>query len=76
MPRRIKNPVVYLALSPAATATALGIKAQRIYDAVDSGALPVYCIGPRRKILVSDTERWVRSHERATKRKRKVPSNG
>jgi hypothetical protein len=67
MPRPQKNPIVYLALSPAMLATALGISTQAIYEAVAGGALgPVYVKGNKRRILVSDAERWVRSWKQAT----------
>jgi hypothetical protein len=77
MPRATKNPIVYLALSPAATATALGIKASEVADAIDSDALPVFVKGVRRRILVSHIERWVLSWPQPAKRKpRKVsPAN-
>jgi len=61
MPRVTKSPVVYLALSPAATATALGIRADEVADAINSGALPVFVRGIKRRILTSDIEKWVRS---------------
>jgi hypothetical protein len=51
MPRQAKNPVVYLALSPAATATALGIEPRHVYDAIDDDELPVFIKGIKRRIL-------------------------
>jgi hypothetical protein len=62
MPRPQNNPVVFLALSPAMLATALGLSTVAIYEAVERGELgPVYVKGVKRRILVSDAERWVRS---------------
>jgi excisionase family DNA binding protein len=61
MPRVTKNPVVYLALSPAAVATALGIRADEVADAINNGLLPLFMMGIKRRILVADVERWVRT---------------
>ena len=72
MPRQTKTPVVFLALSPAATATALGIEPRKVYTAIDDGALPVFINGVKRRILVSHIERWVLSWPQL-KTKRKVP---
>lgn len=72
MPRQTKNPVVYLALSPAATATALGIQPRKVSAAIDGGELPVFLSGTNRRILVSHIERWVLSWPQL-KTKRKVP---
>jgi hypothetical protein len=69
MPRATKTPVVYLALSPAATATALGIQPRQVYDAIENGDLPVFLIGIKRRILVSHIERWVLSWPQPTKRR-------
>ena len=71
MPRVTKNPIVLLALSPAATATALGIRADEVAAGIASGALPVYVRGLKRRILVSDVEAFVRSWPKPTKRKYK-----
>ena len=71
MPRVTKHPVVFLALSPAATATALGILPQEVSDAIADGELPVFVKGIRRRILVSHIERWVLSWPQAPKRKSK-----
>jgi len=76
MPRLQKNPVVYLALSPAMLATALGLSTATIYEAIAKGELgPVYVKGVKRRVLVSDAERWVRSFKQASapkQMKRKV----
>jgi len=74
MPRVTKNPEMFLALSPAATATALSIRPDEVADAIKSGALgPVFMMGIKRRILVADVERWVRSWPQP--KKRKVPSD-
>jgi hypothetical protein len=61
MPRVTKHPDVFLALSPAATATALGIRPDEVADAIDDGSLPVFVKGIKRRILTADIEQWVRS---------------
>jgi hypothetical protein len=74
MPAKQKHPVVYLALSPAMLATALGLKVDVIYGAIERNELgPVYVNGIKRRVLVSDAEQWVRSWKRATAIKRKSP---
>jgi hypothetical protein len=75
MPRVTKNPVVLLALSPAATATALCIQPSQVYDAIEKGKLQIFQIGIKRRILVSDIEAWVRSWPKPARKKRKVVSN-
>ncbi|HLZ06268.1 MAG TPA: helix-turn-helix domain-containing protein [Bradyrhizobium sp.] len=77
MPRVSKHPVVYLALSPAATATALGIRPERVRDAIEKGEISIRQIGAKKRLLVSDIETWVRSWRQPTKRqsRRKVLSD-
>jgi excisionase family DNA binding protein len=69
MPRKTKTVVVILALSPAGAATALGVQPRDIYEAIEADVLPVYGIGIKRRILVSDLEAWVRSKPQPAKRK-------
>jgi hypothetical protein len=72
MPRRQNNPTVFLALSPMMTATALGLRAEVVYNAIDSGALgPVY-VSPtgRRRLLCSSIENWVRSWPKQSKQRK------
>ena len=69
MPRQTKNPKVILALSPAATATALGIRLERVAAAISSGALTVHALGLKRRILVREIEAWVSTWPVAVKRK-------
>lgn len=71
MPRSTIKPVVFLALSPAATATAIGVRPEVINAAIASGALPVYANGIKRRILCSDVEAFVRSWPKPVKRKRR-----
>jgi hypothetical protein len=72
MPRATKNPIVFLALSPAAVATALSIAPRKVYEAIESEVLPVFVNGLSRRCLVSDVETWVRSWPQI-KPKRKRP---
>jgi hypothetical protein len=64
MPRITKNPVVFLALSPAALATALGISTKQVADAILLGYLPVHALGTKRRIWIADAEKWFRTHWR------------
>lgn len=72
MPRQTKHPKVFLALSPAAVATALCIAPRKVYEAIADEKLPVFVNGLSRRILVSDLEHWVRSWPQI-KPKRKRP---
>jgi hypothetical protein len=64
MPRRTKNPVVFLALSPNALATAFGIHVRNIYQAIADEKLEIRSLPGTvaRRILVSDAERWFRRY--------------
>lgn len=78
MPRVTKNPQVYLALSPAAVATALDIRADEVASAIAEGKLIVRQIGIKRRIAVfgeGGVQEWFESWKQI-KPKRKVPSNG
>jgi hypothetical protein len=70
MGRPRKNAWTVLALSPAATALALGVPVRRVREALDSGELDAFQDGPRVRIWIEDTARWFKSWPRA-KRKRK-----
>jgi hypothetical protein len=73
MPRVHARPVPKIALTATKLAAALGVRYDRvIMPAIDDGALPVYRIGNKGLILVSDVERWVRSFPLVKRRKRKV----
>jgi hypothetical protein len=69
MPRVSKTPLVFLALSPAGVATALGIRPDEVKDAIEKELLPVFVKGIKHRILVADVERWVRSWPKPTKRR-------
>jgi hypothetical protein len=71
MPRKI-SPSDVLALSPAQTAAALGIRPERVADAIRSGELVVRTIGPKRRIAVHGAggiQAWFESWPVATERK-------
>jgi hypothetical protein len=79
MPRHQKNPLVFLALSPAATATALGVNYGRVIaPAIASGALIVRQCGAKRRIAVfgdGGIQQYFESlpQKKMSKPKRKVP---
>lgn len=73
MPRVTKTPVVYLALSPAAVATAIGVRPEVVKEAISANVLPVYVKGIKRRVLIADVEAWVRSWPKAVAKKRNVP---
>jgi helix-turn-helix protein len=58
MPRNTTTPEAILALSPSATARALGVRAERVQEAIDAGHLVVRQIGVKRRIAVSDIMTW------------------
>jgi len=58
---------VRVALSPTQCAEACGLNYDRVIaPAIESGALPVHLIGegvkPRRRVMVSDLEKFLRNH--------------
>jgi hypothetical protein len=70
MPRITKRPVCFVALSPAALATAIGVQPRVVYDAILIGEFPLYQRGMARRILISDAESWIRTTWRKAKPKR------
>lgn len=70
MGRARKNAFTVLALSPSATALALGVPIRRVREALDSGELEARADGPRVRILIESTVAWVKTWPRATGRKR------
>jgi hypothetical protein len=52
MPRNSTRPEAILALSPSATARALGIRSERVADALDQGLLVARQSGVRKRIAV------------------------
>jgi hypothetical protein len=72
MPRNSTIPEAILALSPSAAARALGIRAERIQDAIDQGHLIVYQLGVRKRIPTwgpMGLQAWVENYWRLAKRK-------
>lgn len=75
MPRNLTPPEALLALSPSATARALGIRPERVQEAIDAGHLVSRQIGVRRRIMVFGEfgiQHWVENHWPLAQR-RKVP---
>lgn len=68
MPYCRTGPTLRLALSPSATAEALGLSyAHVVKPAIEAGELgPVHIIHGRKRLLCSDIERWVRSNPTTT----------
>jgi hypothetical protein len=62
MPRRYRTPVTKLAMSPSKLSAALDLRYELMASAIKSGELPVYIVGIKRRVLVSDAEQWLRSH--------------
>jgi hypothetical protein len=79
MPVKIKKPPMILALSPNGVATALGIRSEQVYEAIQKGELIVRVKGIRRRVLIKDVEAWVeKTWPEAPKRKNRkvVPDAG
>ena len=72
MSRKRPTPILFLAISPGMVATCCDVSERTVYAAIEKGQLgPVYQIGLKRRILVSDCENWIRTHwKKATPRKR------
>jgi hypothetical protein len=63
MPRaRLKKlPVSIIAASPAMIADLFSVRPDDIATAIEQG-LPSYRVGNRRRVLIEDATRWLRSH--------------
>lgn len=57
-----KKPLPILAGSPWAVCAMLGVRDDDIRPAIKSGALKVYKLGLRRRIVVADAVEWLRTH--------------
>jgi hypothetical protein len=71
MPRATKNPIVFLALSPAAVATSLCIQPREVYAAIAEGKLIVRQRGVKRRIGVfgpGGVQEWFESWPQAKTR--------
>jgi hypothetical protein len=64
MPRNSTRPEAVLALSPTATARALGIRYDRVAAAILAGALTVRVCGGKQRIAVREIEKWFLSWPR------------
>jgi hypothetical protein len=67
MPRAHVKPVPLVAVSPNQASTATGLRPERIAAAVRAGEIRAFRVGVKTKILVSELERWVASHDPAAR---------
>jgi excisionase family DNA binding protein len=67
MPRQAVKPVPLVCVSPFQASEATGIRQERIARAIRDGELRAYRVGTKSKILVSELERWIASHDPATR---------
>lgn len=79
MPRKTKNPIVLLYLSPAALATAFQIMPRHVYRAIELGHMEVRTLPGTvaRRISVLDAENWFRNHwlkAKPLRRKKDIPN--
>jgi len=63
MPRQAVKLVPLVAVS----STATGLRPERISRAIRHDDLPAYRVGTKTKILVSELERWIASHDPAAR---------
>ena len=73
MPRNTTMPEAILALSPSAAARALGIRPERVTEAIDQGQLTVRQLGVRKRIAVfgpGGIQEWFESWPVAKRRVR------
>jgi hypothetical protein len=71
MPRATSANVILLALSPIQTARALGIRPERVNEAIDAGHLIVRQLGTKRRIAVfgpDGIQEWFLSWPRAARK--------
>lgn len=61
------RPVPVVALSPSACAASTGLRYDRIRAAVNDGSLRAFRVGVRTLVLITDFERWLRSHPSAAR---------
>jgi len=71
MPRATTKPEIMLALSPTATARALGIPVRHVTAALDSGALFARVCGNRKRISVVCIQNWFETWPLADRSARK-----
>lgn len=71
MPRAERKKQLPIVAGPPHTVCAmLGIRDDDIRPAINSGEIPSYKLGLRRRIFVADAERWLRSRPPAQPRAR------
>lgn len=62
-----KKPLTVVAGSPSLVCAMLGVRDDDIRPAINSGALAVYKLGLRRRIVVADAVAWLRTNPQATR---------
>jgi excisionase family DNA binding protein len=67
MPYVHQRPVPMIAVSPTQASARTGLRQERIAAAVRAGEIRAFRIGVKTKILVSELERWVASHDPAAR---------
>jgi hypothetical protein len=68
MPRNTTRPEIMLALSPTDTARALGIRLERVREAIRDRKLIVRKLGMKHRISVRDIEQWFQSWPEVTQK--------
>ena len=73
MPRaERKNALTPVAAPPHTVCAMLCVRDEDIRPAIDSGEIPVYRIGARRRIVIEDAVRWLRTNPQAQVQRRGV----
>jgi hypothetical protein len=67
MPRQAIKPVPLVAVSPFQASEATGVRQERIAAAVRAGEIRSFRVGVKTKILISELERWIASHDPAAR---------
>jgi excisionase family DNA binding protein len=65
MPRQAIKPVPLVAVSPFQASEATGLRQERIAAAIRAGEIHAVRVGVKTKILVSELEKWLASHDPA-----------
>ncbi|MGY2983825.1 helix-turn-helix domain-containing protein [Bradyrhizobium sp. USDA 4508] len=68
---RRARPEITIALSPRSVADAIGLSRDVVEQAIKSAELPVFSVGTKHRILVSDVESFIRRQKLVQPRSRK-----
>jgi hypothetical protein len=70
LPRAIrKKPLFPVAGPPHLVCDVLNIRDDDLRDAINSGAVPVYRLGLRRRVVIEDAVKWLRTNPQVRGRK-------